>query len=59
MELVDGPSLARLLDDGPLGLAWTMGLIAQAAGALPTADAAGVVHRDIKPGNLLVSRSGL
>src|SRR5262249_22712381 len=58
LELVDGPSLARVLDAGPLDPARTMDIVAQTATGLQAAHAAGVVHRDIKPGNLLVSRDG-
>ena len=54
MELVDGQSLARLLARGPLSPARTMGIVAQAASGLQAAHAAGLVHRDVKPGNLLV-----
>src|SRR5215475_14306152 len=54
MELVDGQSLGRLLAGGPMGPARTLGIIAQAASGLQAAHAAGLVHRDVKPGNLLV-----
>ncbi|OJF10138.1 hypothetical protein BG844_33860 [Couchioplanes caeruleus subsp. caeruleus] len=54
MELVDGPSLAQLITDG--GLPWprAVAICAQVAAALTAAHARGVVHRDVKPGNVLV-----
>jgi hypothetical protein len=54
MELVDGPPLSQLLTRGPLDPARVMDVVAQAAAGLGVAHAAGLVHRDIKPGNLLV-----
>jgi serine/threonine-protein kinase len=55
MELVNGPSLAWLLKEGPLDCALAMRIIGQAARGLQAAHSAGLVHRDVKPGNLLVS----
>jgi serine/threonine-protein kinase len=58
MELVDGPSLARVLAAGPLTPADAMDVLAQAAAGLQAAHVTGLVHRDVKPGNLLVGPSG-
>jgi serine/threonine-protein kinase len=54
MDLVDGVPLARLLEDGPLDPTRAVRLIAQAARGLAAAHGQGVLHRDVKPANLLV-----
>ncbi|RAO20400.1 Non-specific serine/threonine protein kinase [Micromonospora noduli] len=59
MEYVEGePLSARVRAVGRLDPATTMSVLAQAADALHTAHLAGIVHRDVKPGNLLVKGDG-
>src|SRR5947208_8578299 len=59
MELVDGPSLEDMLAGGPLDARRTMDVIAQAAAGLQAAHAEGLVHRDVKPANLLLAPGGI
>jgi serine/threonine protein kinase len=59
MEYVDGMDLLRLVTKhGPLDFTRATNYIAQAAGGLAFAHAAGWIHRDVKPSNLLVDRKG-
>ncbi len=55
MEYVEGGTLARLLDSGPLPVERALRIAAQVAGALVAAHAAGIVHRDLKPSNIMLS----
>jgi hypothetical protein len=54
MRLVRGTTLAHLIDDGALPADRALRLVGQVADALDAAHAAGLVHRDVKPRNVLV-----
>ena len=58
MELIEGETLAARLAKGALPLADVLKLGAQIADALGRAHRAGVMHRDLKPGNVMLTKSG-
>jgi len=59
MELLRGRTLDTILTGGPLPLESMLALAVQLADALAAAHAAGIVHCDIKPSNLMVTEHGL
>jgi Protein kinase domain len=54
MEFLDGKTLSALIDEGPVALPLALDLVTQIAQALDVAHRAGVVHRDLKPDNVIV-----
>ena len=58
MECVEGETLAKRLEKGPLPLEQVLKYGAQIADALDKAHRAGIVHRDLKPGNIMLTSTG-
>jgi len=58
MECVEGETLAKRLEKGPLPLEQVLKIGAQIADALDKAHRSGVVHRDLKPGNIMLAATG-
>ena len=56
LEFLDGETLASRLDRGPLPIEHALAIAVQLADALSAAHRAGVGHRDVKPGNVLMLR---
>jgi Tol biopolymer transport system component len=58
MELIEGDTLAERLGRGALSAAEMLRIGGQVADALDRAHRAGVIHRDLKPGNIMLTKSG-
>jgi len=58
MECVEGETLAKRLERGPLPVEQVLKYGAQIADALDKAHRAGIVHRDLKPGNIMLTATG-
>src|SRR5215813_689979 len=58
MELVEGPTLAERLREGTIPLGESLDIMRQIAAALEAAHERGVVHRDLKPGNIKIQPNG-
>lgn len=59
MELVDGPTVADLLTEGPLSIVDVLAISSQICDGLTAAHTAKVIHRDIKPSNVILTATGV
>ncbi len=59
MEFVEGDTLSKLIDQGPIPLDRALPYAVQITDALAAAHAKGVIHRDLKPGNIIITKNGV
>ena len=59
MEFVEGETLADRLTKGPLAIERALPLAAQIADALDRAHRSGIIHGDLKPGNVMLTKGGI
>jgi len=58
MEFVDGKLLKERIESGPIATADAVAIVGQVLTALEYSHRAGLVHRDIKPGNIMITKTG-
>ena len=58
MQYVPGETLADIIDRGPVSSSWALSILMQVAAAVDAVHAAGFVHGDVKPNNILINEQG-